>query len=130
MMSMPPHYTLSKEDNPSLRELVEVWALCDRFICAQLGDYMATCIKTAVNDCHCLLLNFPNGTGNQKNVTCRFADGYDALGLAHQIQERFEKLFVEYFCGSMSYNTYVDLAADIKDRQSFILSVSRGFAKG
>lgn len=86
-----------------LKDLVEVYKLCDRFISPVLTDYIAKCINVAMLDGHRALYR---SQADQKLQLCHitdFADGYEALELRHLKQKAIGDVMIKVFCEGVSY---------------------------
>lgn len=87
----------------SLRDLVEVYKLCDRFVSPTLTDYIARCIDTAIGDGHRALFRAQSDEKLQLNRITDFADGYEALEMMHAKQKAMGSTMILYFCEGVSH---------------------------
>lgn len=112
-----------------LRDFVEVYKLCDRFISPVMGDYIEKCIKIAIGDGHKALYRSPGDDAQQQSLTRYFADGYEAFELCHPKQKVLADTLLEYFCEGVGYGSWHTGMEEVCDRPRFVAGVSRGFAK-
>ena len=112
-----------------LRDLIEVYKLCDRFICPAMGEYIVKCAKVAIGDGHRALFRSPHDESQQRAMMRDFADGYEGLDLGNREQKQLADLIVEYFCAGVNYISWNEFMEDIVDCPRFVSSVSRAFAK-
>lgn len=134
--SIAPHAPPRPADNPEssaprqpLRDLVEVFKLCDRFISPQIADFVVACIKTAIGDGHRALYRSHTDDGLQTILMRDFADGYEALEMDHEGQNELGELMVLYFSSGVRYTAWNKCMKDIVDRPGFIGAVSCTFAR-
>jgi hypothetical protein len=81
-----------------LRDYIEVYKLCDRFVCPTMAQFMIRCICVCIGDNHCALFRSCSDEGLQRTVMTDFAQGYEALDLAHGSQSRLGALLIQYAC--------------------------------
>ena len=112
-----------------LRDFVEVYKLCDRFICQKMAEYIVKCIKVAIGDGHRGLFRSPHDESQQKAMMRDFADGYEALDLGDRLQKEIAGYITEYFCAGVNYMAWNDFMEEIMDCPKFVGSVSREFSK-
>lgn len=112
-----------------LRDFVEVYKLCDRFVSPRIAEYMVKCIYTSIGDGHRALFRSPGDEGLQKWLMQAFADGYEALELTHPTQKEIGEKLVQFFCEGISYTAWENNMEEVvADRPRFVSSVSKGFA--
>lgn len=111
-----------------MKDLVEVFKLCDRFMSDDMGKYMSKCILVSIGDGHRALFRSQSDKGQQKLLMRDFADGYEALELQHLEQKSLGMKMIEYFCEGVSYTIWAECMDEISDRPRFVGSVSKGFA--
>lgn len=86
-----------------LKDLVEVYKLCDRFVSPILVDYIARCIDTAIGDGHRALFRGQSDESLQLCHITDFADGYEALEMLHLKQKTMGDTMIHYFCEGVSH---------------------------
>lgn len=112
-----------------LKDYVEVYKLCDRFLSPVMGEFMIRCIKTTIGDNHKALFRSASDEGQQKALMEDFADGFEALNADHPVQRDIGYTLIHYFCEGLDYGVW-DLWMDaVVDRSKFVAQVSRGFAR-
>ncbi|OAA53049.1 BTB/POZ-like protein [Cordyceps fumosorosea ARSEF 2679] len=133
--SIVPHTAPAPAANPEaqsqrtpLRDYVEVYKLCDRFICPTIGAYMLCCIHTLVSDRHRALFRSALDKAQQLWCTTDFADAFEALEHNHAEQKKLGNLMIEYFCEGVFYRSWEASAKEMENRPAFVLQVSRYFA--
>ncbi|KAF4949979.1 hypothetical protein FGADI_8517 [Fusarium gaditjirri] len=133
--SIVPHAHPRPAQNPeatpirtSMRDYVEVYKLCDRFISPIMGEYIARCIDVAIGNGHRALYRTEADQGTQKLLMRDFADGYEALNMQHSSQVELGNRMITYFCEGVSYKAWIETTEELRDRPKFICHVSRGFA--
>jgi len=119
----------TKADRTPLKDFVEVYKLCDRFVSPVLAEYISSCINTAIGDGHRALFRIPLDGTLQQGLIQDFADGYEALELAHPKQKMMGDTMIDYFCEGVSYAAWDTHMEKVADRPRFVGSVSRGFAR-
>lgn len=112
-----------------MRDFIEVYKLCDRFVCPRMAGYIIKCIQTAIMDGHRALFHTHHDVDLQRRTIRQFADAYEALEISHQTQEKLSHTLIEYFCEGVSYAAWKDSVDDVVEHPRFITSVSRGLAK-
>ncbi|RDA90689.1 hypothetical protein CP533_3926 [Ophiocordyceps camponoti-saundersi (nom. inval.)] len=134
--SIVPHTPPPPAKNPEIRgkrtpmrDFVEVYKLCDRFISVEMGIFMIQCIKATIGDGHRGLFRAKADEGQQKALMRDFADGFEALNLQHPEQVTLGKTMIEYFCEGIHYPSWIAYVEDIMDSPCFVSHVSKGFAK-
>ncbi|KAM0433252.1 hypothetical protein ACHAPT_004125 [Fusarium lateritium] len=135
--SMVPHTTPRPAKDPEtttartpLREWIEVYKLCDRFISAQMGEYIEECIDVAIGDGHRALYRTQADEGTQRTLMRDFATAYEALIMENVAQCDIGNRMVSYFCEAVSYGAWyssVEIGI-MEDYPKFVAHVSRGFA--
>lgn len=126
----PPSAESPEAGNPgtALKDFIEVYKLCDRFISPRLGDYISKCIDTAIGDGHRALFRTKGDRDLQKILMREFADGFEALVLGQRKQDEIAAKLILYFCEGVDYRAWADYSDELRDRPQFIGYVSRGFA--
>lgn len=135
------HSTLVPHDSPTfaeypeacapktpLRDFIEVYKLCDRFLSTDMAAYMKKCINTAIGDGHRALFRTGSDHFLQKVLTRDFADGFEALEMGNAPQRAMGVTLVKYFCEGISYRAWINHSEDVRDRPNFVANVSRGYA--
>lgn len=113
----------------ALRDYVEVFKLCDRFLSPVMGKFIMECIKTAIGDGHRALYRAPTDNGLQKVLMRDFAEGYEALQLSHTTQMELGEQMIAYFCDGVHYATWDSSMGEVAHRPRFVGAVSRRFAR-
>ncbi|KAI5462910.1 hypothetical protein BGZ63DRAFT_352538 [Mariannaea sp. PMI_226] len=133
--SIVPHAAPAPVQNPEslrpktpLRDFVEVYKLCDRFLSPVMLSFVEKCIKTAIGDGHRALFRTPAEHEFQKLLMRDFANGFEVLDMGHKVQERLGEVMVEYFCEGVSYPAWIACMQEVLDKPKFVGAVSRGFA--
>ncbi len=133
--SIVPHTAPSPAANPQaktlrtpLRDYVEVYKLCDRFVCPTIADFMILCIDAAIGDGHRAMFHSQKDDEQQKWQIRDFADGYEVLELNHLTQKQIGQRMIQYFCEGVSYRAWEKWVEEIEDKPRFVAHVSRGFA--
>lgn len=129
---IPPHPAKNPEVKSSrtpLRDYIEVYKLCDRFISPEMGAFMISCIKTTIGDGHRALFRSESDEGLQRILMRDFADGHEALELEHTKQTEIGECLINYFCEGIHYGTWISAVGDLANCPRFVASVSGGFAK-
>ncbi|KAF4467435.1 hypothetical protein FALBO_5688 [Fusarium albosuccineum] len=133
--SIVPHTIPRPSKNPQasapktpMRDYVEVYKLCDRFISPAMGEFIESCIDVAIRDGHRALFRTAGDEGMQKVLMRDFADAYEALRATQTKQQDIGNRMVSYFCEGVSYNAWFTGMEELVDRPKFIAHVSRGFA--
>ncbi|KAF7544006.1 hypothetical protein G7Z17_g10294 [Cylindrodendrum hubeiense] len=111
-----------------LRDFVEVYKLCDRFLSPVMASFIEKCIKTAIGDGHRALFRTEADEVIQKALMRDFADAYEALEPGHAEQNDLGAIMVTYFCDGVSFQAWMSCMEEIMDRPRFVGHVSRGFA--
>ncbi|KFA63917.1 hypothetical protein S40285_03770 [Stachybotrys chlorohalonatus IBT 40285] len=134
--SIVPHTPPVASEHPEargaqtpLRDFVEVYKLCDRFICTSMAEFMTRCIHTAIGDNHRALFRSAFDENQQKFLMRDFADAYEALNPDHKPQQVLRDLIVDYFCDGVNFSVWDECMTDVLDCPNFVAHVSRGFAK-
>ncbi|KAL7811614.1 hypothetical protein V8C26DRAFT_422371 [Trichoderma gracile] len=134
--SILPHTPPAPSENPEakavrtpLRDFIEVYKLCDRFMSAQMGDFMLKCIRTSIGDGHRALFRSAADKDQQKALMRDFADGYEALEQGHAVQRELSERIIEYFVEGVSYDAWDEYVEEVMDRPMFVAQVSKGFAR-
>ncbi|KAF9767683.1 hypothetical protein IL306_015107 [Fusarium sp. DS 682] len=126
-----PRPSQSPEATPimtPMRDYVEVYKLCDRFISPTMGEFIVRCIDVAIGNGHRALYRTEADQGTQKLYMRDFADGYEALNMEHSGQAEMGDRMVTYFCEGVSYKAWIETMEELRDRPKFVGHVSRGFA--
>ncbi|KAJ3495780.1 hypothetical protein NLG97_g3142 [Lecanicillium saksenae] len=133
--SIVPHGMPAPSANPeaqsqrtAMRDYVEVYKLCDRFICPSIAAYILRYIHTLVGDRHRALYRSPLDKAQQAWCTNDFADAFEALEQNHSQQKKLGVLMIEYFCEGVYPRSWDTSAEEMKTRPAFVLQVSRYFA--
>ncbi|ATY66331.1 BTB/POZ-like protein [Cordyceps militaris CM01] len=133
--SIVPHAPPAPAANPEaqsqrtpMRDYVEVYKLCDRFICPTIAAYMLRCIHTLIGDRHRALFRSTMDKAQQLWCTKDFADAFEVLEQNHREQNQLGILMVEYFCEGVFYRSWDASVGEIEDKPAFVLQVSRYFA--
>ncbi|PTB65635.1 hypothetical protein BBK36DRAFT_1169345 [Trichoderma citrinoviride] len=134
--SIMPHTPPSPSENPEakalrtpLRDYIEVYKLCDRFLSAQMGDFILKCIRTSIGDGHRALFRSAADKDQQKALMRDFADGYEALEQGHAVQEELAERIIEYFVEGVCYDAWDGYMEEVMNRPKFVAQVSKGFAR-
>ena len=140
--SMLPVPTPQTSDHPEassartpLRDWIEVYKLCDRFVCPTMTDFLYSSIRASIGEGHRALFRSPNDSGLQAALIQDFADGYEALDLEQIIQKDLASTLIHYFCEGVGYASWCEVMDENStggkglERPRFVLSVSRGFAR-
>ncbi|KAM0555726.1 hypothetical protein ACHAPJ_006117 [Fusarium lateritium] len=127
----PPRPAQNPEVTPiktPMRDYIEVYKLCDRFISPAMGDFIQRCIDVAIGNGHRALYRTEGDDGTQKLLMRDFADGYEGLNPQQNDQAEIGDRMVTYFCEGVSYRVWIESMEDLADRPKFVAHVSRGFA--
>ncbi|PTB38674.1 uncharacterized protein TrAFT101_006695 [Trichoderma asperellum] len=134
--SIMPHTPPAASKNPEaraqrtpLRDYIEVFKLCDRFISMQMSEFLHKCILTSIGDGHRALFRSYADRDQQKTLMRDFADGYEALEQAHPVQKVLAEKIIEYFAEGISYDAWDSCMEEVIDRPRFVAQVSKGFAR-
>ncbi|KAG5665877.1 hypothetical protein KAF25_010002 [Fusarium avenaceum] len=111
-----------------MRDYIEIYKLCDRFISPVMGDFIARCINVAISNGHRALYRTEGDQGIQKLLMRDFADGYEALNMQHNVQKDIGSGLITYFCEGVSYRAWMENMDELQDRPKFVAAVSGGFA--
>ncbi|KAJ6445503.1 acetyltransferase [Purpureocillium lavendulum] len=130
-----PHSPPSPLDNPEaeprrapMRDYVEVYKLCDRFMSKEMGDFIVECLYAAIGDGHRALYRSQADTGLQKIVTNDFADAFEALLREHPRQAQLGDLMIRYFADGVNYKSWMECVDEVMNRPHFVGHVSKRFA--
>ncbi|KAF4453936.1 hypothetical protein F53441_3461 [Fusarium austroafricanum] len=133
--SIVPHAAPRPSLNPQampiktpMRDYIEVYKLCDRFISPSMGEFIGRCIDVSIGNGHRALHRTEADEGTQKLVIRDFADGYEVLNMQHSAQVEIGDRLITYFCEGVSYKAWIDGMEELHDRPKFVGHVSRGFA--
>ncbi|KAH7160080.1 hypothetical protein B0J13DRAFT_616863 [Dactylonectria estremocensis] len=133
--SIVPHTPPPPAESPEatapktpLRDFVEVYKLCDRFISPIMACFIEKCIKTAIGDGHRALFRTDADLVIQKALMRDFADAYEALEPGHTEQSDLGDLMITYFCEGVNFHAWISSMEEVMDRPRFVGHVSRGFA--
>ncbi|KAM3548043.1 hypothetical protein MY1884_009339 [Beauveria asiatica] len=133
--SIIPHTTPAPAVNPEaqsqrtpMRDYVEVYKLCDRFICPTIAAYIIRCIHALIGDRHRALYRSSLDKAQQLWCTKDFADAFEALELNHVEQQRLGNLMIEYFCEGLYHRSWGATEKEMQERPAFVLRVSCYFA--
>ncbi|KAM3517541.1 hypothetical protein MY4038_010292 [Beauveria bassiana] len=133
--SIIPHTTPAPAANPEaqsqrtpMRDYVEVYKLCDRFICPTIAAYIIGCIHALIGDRHRALYRSSLDKAQQIWCTKDFADAFEALELNHVEQQRLGNLMIEYFCEGLYHRSWGATEKEMQKRPAFVLRVSCYFA--
>ncbi|KAL7948683.1 hypothetical protein V8C42DRAFT_226256 [Trichoderma barbatum] len=134
--SIMPHTPPAPSKNPEdkalrtpLRDYIEVYKLCDRFLSVQMGDFILKCINTSIGDGHRALFRSFADEDQQKALMRDFADGYEALEQGHEVQKALSDCIIEYFVEGISYEAWDSNMEEVMHRPKFVAHVSKGFAR-
>lgn len=134
--SIVPHVPLMPPDNPeasqkraSIRDFVEVYKLCDRFLSSEMAAFMVVCIKTAIGVGHRALRQAGGDEEKQKALMRDFADGFEALNRDQEAQAALSRKLIEYFCEGIDYHAWDMWMEEVMDRPNFVACVSRALAR-
>ncbi|KAL7955749.1 hypothetical protein V8C34DRAFT_316192 [Trichoderma compactum] len=134
--SIMPHTPPAPSVNPEakaqrtpLRDYIEVYKLCDRFLSTQMGEFILKCIKTSIGDGHRALFRSFSDEEQQKALMRDFADGYEALEHGHAMQKELSELIIEYFVEGISYEAWDSYMEEVMHKPKFVAQVSKGFAR-
>lgn len=112
----------------SMRDFVEVYKLCDRFISTKMADFMKQCINTSIADAHRALFRDVSQV-QQMAMIREFADAFEALEVEHPAQIQLGATMIMYFCEGIDYAAWDSCVDLVMDRPRFVSQVSRGFAR-
>ncbi|TQV93867.1 BTB/POZ-like protein [Cordyceps javanica] len=133
--SIIPHTMPAPAPNPEaqsqrtpMRDYVEVYKLCDRFICPTIATYILRYIHALIGDRHRALYRSALDKAQQLWCTKDFADAFEALEQNHAEQKKLGSLMIEYFCEGVYYRSWEAAAEELESRPAFVLRVSRYFA--
>lgn len=133
--SIVPHGTPTPAANPEaqsqrtpMRDYVEVYKLCDRFICPTIAPYILQYILALIGDRHRALYRSALDKVQQLWCTDDFADAFEALEQNHGEQKKLGDLMVEYFCEGVNFRSWEVSEAKMESRPAFVLRVSQYFA--
>lgn len=133
--SIVPHVPPAPVANPEaqgqrtpLRDYVEVYKLCDRFICPTIAAYILCCIRALIGDRHRALFRSPLDKSQQLWCMNDFADAFEALETNHLEQRKLGDLMIEYFCEGVHFRIWESSAEELEGKAMFISRVSRYFA--
>lgn len=133
--SIIPHSMPAPTANPEaqsqrtpMRDYVEVYKLCDRFICPTIATYMLGCIHALIGDRHRALFRASLDKAQQQWCTNDFADAFEALEQNHVQQKKLGNLMIEYFCEGVYFRSWEKSSEEMESRPAFVLRVSRYFA--
>ncbi|RGP66237.1 sphingosine kinase [Fusarium longipes] len=133
--SIVPHTPPRPAQNPQtmaaktpMRDYVEVYKLCDRFLSPEMGEFIMRCIDVAIGNGHRALYRTDGDEGTQKLLMRDFADGYEVLNMQQNAQVEMGERMITYFCEGVSYRAWIDTMEELMDRPKFVAAVSRGFA--
>ncbi|RGP61722.1 hypothetical protein FSPOR_9719 [Fusarium sporotrichioides] len=133
--SIVPHTPPRPAQNPEtmaaktpMRDYIEVYKLCDRFISPEMGEFIMRCIDVAIGNGHRALYRTDGDEGTQKVLMRDFADGYEVLNMQQNAQVEMGERMITYFCEGVSYRAWIDTMEALMDRPKFVAAVSRGFA--
>jgi hypothetical protein len=110
-----------------IRDYIEVYKLCDRFICHDMAKYIDQCTDVAMRDGHRAMFRDQSDT-THKQMMRNFADGYEALELGHSEQARIADRLLTLFCGAIKYSAWSGTLHEMTDRPRFVAEVSKRFA--
>lgn len=110
-----------------IRDYIEVYKLCDRFICHEMGKYIDKCTDVAMRDSHRVMFR-DQSESTHKQMMRNFADGYEALELGHSEQARIADRLLTLFCGAIKFAAWVATLHEVMDRPRFVAEVSKRFA--
>ncbi|CAM1507405.1 Fc.00g070460.m01.CDS01 [Cosmosporella sp. VM-42] len=114
--------------NTPLKDFIEVYKLCDRFLSHKMREFMAKCIKKYIGDGHRALFRTDKDHFMQKYLMREFADGFEALDLRDKLQREMGVTLISYFCEGISYMSWANDSEEVSDRPRFVANVSRRFA--
>ncbi|OAA72791.1 BTB/POZ-like protein [Akanthomyces lecanii RCEF 1005] len=133
--SIVPHGTPIPAANPEaqsqrtpMRDYVEVYKLCDRFVCPIIAPYILQCILALIGDRHRALYRSALDKVQQLWCTDDFADAFEALEQNHGEQKKLGELMIEYFCEGVNFRSWEVSEAEMESRPAFVLRVSQYFA--
>ncbi|KAF5018690.1 hypothetical protein F66182_9304 [Fusarium sp. NRRL 66182] len=127
----PPRPASNPEASPAktpIRDYIEVYKLCDRFISPAMGDFIERCIDVAIGNGHRALCRTEGDDGTQKALMRDFADGYEALNEEHPGQVGMGERMINYFCEGVSFSAWKENIRELAHRPKFVAQVSCGFA--
>lgn len=117
----------TRVSHASIRDYVEVYKLCDRFICHDMAKYIDKCLDVVMLDSHRAMFH-DYGDPLQHQMMRNFSDGYEALEVTHSEQARIAERLLTLFCGAINYSTWAESTDMIADRPRFVVEVSKRFA--
>jgi hypothetical protein len=117
----------TKLNHTCIKDFVEVYKLCDRFICHDMTRYIDKCLDVAMLDGHRAMF-LDTGNPLHQQMMRNFADGYEALELLHSEQARIGDRLLTLFCGAIKYSTWAESMDKITDRPRFVAEVTKRFA--
>lgn len=121
-----PRPTNTPQSGPRkpMREYVEIYKLCDRFLCKRMADFMHDCLCTSISERHRMLFKWQENHTEQCELAEDFADAYEALDLGHPTQQILGERMIKYFTGGMSLSKWPDVSLSLQHHTEFIRQVS------
>ena len=119
-----PSDNLSRGPRKPMREYVEMYKLCDRFMCKNMGDFIYNCLCTSITERHRMLFRWSELQTIQVELAQDFADAYEALEAGHSTQNTLRERLMEYFCGGMALSHWPETSCSLQDYPEFIRQVS------
>jgi hypothetical protein len=112
-----------------LKDYVEVFKLCDRFVSEKLMTIINQYLYVAIGDRHRAMCRASGDDHRHKTMMRDFADGYEALEMLHATQKKMGETLIDYFCEAINYRAWATGTVDIMDKPIFIAAVSNAFAR-
>lgn len=119
-----PSNTPSSGPRKPMREYVELYKLCDRFLCDKMADFMYDCLCTSISERHRVLFKLQENHTEQCALAKDFADAYEALDLGHPTQQRLGDCMIKYFTSGMSLSKWTDVSLSLQHHAGFLRQVS------
>lgn len=125
----PIQYPEASMPKTPLRDFVEVFKLCDRFVSPEIGKFIERCVENTIGNGHRALYRSPGDDAQQRALIVDFADAFEALDQDHNPQMELGATLIDYFCAGISYTAWDKWADNIKEHTRFVTEVSKGFAR-
>ncbi|KAH7310415.1 hypothetical protein B0I35DRAFT_358190 [Stachybotrys elegans] len=134
--SIVPHAPPAPDPNPEtsapkspLRDLVEVFKLCDRFISPAMGDFVLKCILINIGNNHRALYRSSSDEKQQQALMRDFADAFEALNRDQADQEKLAETMIKYFVEGIDFTAWDNFMGTVTDCPQFVAHVSRAFSR-
>lgn len=133
--SLVPHAPPQPAQNPEvmakrtmMRDYVEVYKLCDRFLCPEIAVFIRGCINTAIGNGHRALFRSWEDTAQQISIAKDFGAAYEALDQDQEDQASMGLVLIRYYYEGMAYKKWGAVVKELGDMPKFVTSVSVGLA--